>query len=144
MHKILGIALTGLRRNLMRSALTCLGIVIGIASVIAMVEIGQGTSHEMQESIAKLGANVLQVDPSDAVKAGVSSGSGGKVTLTPLDADAIRTECPGVKWVAPSVDGRGQLVYGNKNYSPRRILGTTQEYLHIRNWGELAAGTVFT
>jgi ABC-type lipoprotein release transport system permease subunit len=144
MHRVLQTSLRGLRRNLLRSALTCLGIVIGIASVIAMVEIGQGTSHELQEGIAKLGANVLQIDPSDAVKAGVSSGSGGKVTLTPMDADAIRTECGGAKWVAPSVDGRGQLVYGNKNYSPHRILGTTQDYLRIRNWGELAEGAPFT
>src|SRR4051794_2126182 len=118
MHRVVRTSLRGLRRNLMRSALTCLGIIIGIASVIAMVEIGQGTSHEIQESIAKLGANVLQIDPSDAVKAGVSSGSGGRVTLTALDADAIRAECGAAKWVAPSVDGRGQLIYGNLNYSP--------------------------
>ncbi len=144
MHRTLQTSLRGLRRNLMRSALTCLGIVIGIASVIAMVEIGQGTSHQMQEGIAKLGANVLQVDPSDAVKAGVSSGSGGRVTLTPMDADAIRTECGGVKWVAPGIDGRGQLVYGNKNYAPHKILGTTSDYLRIRNWGELAEGAEFT
>jgi ABC-type antimicrobial peptide transport system permease subunit len=128
----------------MRSALTCLGIVIGIASVIAMVEIGQGTSHQIQESIAKLGANVLQVDPSDAVKAGVSSGSGGRVTLTPMDADAIRSECGGAKWVAPSVDGHGQLVYGNQNYAPHKILGTTPDYLLIRNWGAMTEGQPFT
>jgi ABC-type antimicrobial peptide transport system permease subunit len=144
MHRVLQTSLRGLRRNLMRSALTCLGIIIGIASVIAMVEIGQGTSHQMQESIASLGANVLQIDPSDAVKAGVSSGSGGRVTLTPMDADAIRAECGGAKWVAPSVDGRGQLIYGNKNDAPRRILGTTQDYLKIRNWGELVEGAPFT
>jgi ABC-type antimicrobial peptide transport system permease subunit len=144
MSRTVTTALRGLRRNLMRSALTCLGIIIGIASVIAMVEIGQGTSHQMQESIASLGANVLQIDPSDAVKAGVSSGSGGRVTLTPDDAEAIRKECPGVKWVAPSVDGRGHLIYGNKNYAPRQIKGTTADYLNIRNWGELAEGSVFT
>jgi ABC-type lipoprotein release transport system permease subunit len=79
-------ALHGLRRHLTRSLLSCLGIVIGVASVIAMMEIGQGASRMIQETLASLGANVVQIDPSDAVKAGASTGSGGKVTLAPDDA----------------------------------------------------------
>ena len=119
MHRTFRIALIALTRNTMRSILTCLGIVIGIAAVIAMVEIGLGSSHAIQQAIARMGANVVQIDPSDAVKAGVSTGGGGRVTLTPADCDAIR-RCPGVNWAAPSVDCHVQIVCGNKNYAPRK------------------------
>src|SRR5215472_764103 len=104
-------ALHALRRNVMRSILTCLGIVIGVAAVIAMMEIGQGSANAIQQTIAKLGANVVQVDPNDAAFAGVSTGSGGRVTLTPDDATAIARECDGVRWAAPSVDCRRQVIY---------------------------------
>jgi ABC-type antimicrobial peptide transport system permease subunit len=137
-------AFRALRRNVMRSALTCLGIVIGIAAVIAMVEIGQGSSHAMQQTIEGMGANVVQVDPSDVIKAGVSSGSGGRPTLTPTDAEAIARECGAARWVAPSVDCRAQMIYGSRNWSPHRILGTTPEYLPIRKWDDLAEGAPFT
>src|SRR3982751_2984244 len=110
MTPIMKTALRSLTRNVTRSLLTCLGIIIGIAAVIAMVEIGQGSSHSIEETISKLGANVVQIDPSDAVKAGVSSGSGGKNTLRPADATAIALECAGVRWAAPSVDCRMQVI----------------------------------
>jgi hypothetical protein len=76
-------ALGALRRNLMRSMLTCLGIVIGIATVIAMMEIGQGTSHAIRQTIATLGANLLQVEPGASSSSGVHSGAGTCLTLTP-------------------------------------------------------------
>ena len=95
-----------------------------------MVEIGLGSSHAIQQAIARMGANVVQIDPSDAVKAGVSTGGGGRVTLTPADCDAIR-RCPGVNWATPSVDCHVQIVCGNKNYAPRKILGTAPDYLLI-------------
>ncbi len=85
-------AFIALRRNITRSVLTCLGIIIGIAAVIAMMEIGQGSSATIQQTIAKMGANVIQIDPADLVKSGVSSGAGGRVTLTPDDVEAIRNE----------------------------------------------------
>jgi ABC-type antimicrobial peptide transport system permease subunit len=138
-------AIHGLRRHIIRSALTCLGIVIGIASVIAMTEIGQGTSYAIQETIASIGNNVVQIDPSDAVKAGVSTGRGGKVTLTPADCEAMLRECSAIRYAAPSVDcHRVQIAYGNRNWSPMNILGTTPAFLKIRNWASLAEGSAFT
>jgi ABC-type antimicrobial peptide transport system permease subunit len=136
-------ALRALRRNVLRSTLTCLGIIIGIAAVIAMVEIGQGSSRSIQQTIEKMGANVVQIDPSDAMRGGVSSGAGGRVTLTPSDAEAIGRECGGVLYSAPSIDCRVQLVYGSRNWTPRRVLGTTPDYLRVRNWDDLPEGVPF-
>jgi ABC-type antimicrobial peptide transport system permease subunit len=133
-YRIMRTALRALRRNIMRSMLTCLGIIIGVAAVIAMMEIGQGSSHAIQDSIAKLGANVVQIDPDWSAFQGVSTGTGGAVTLTPDDADAIGRDCPAVKWVAPSVDCRRQVIYGDKNWYPRNILGTTPDFIFVRNW----------
>jgi ABC-type antimicrobial peptide transport system permease subunit len=142
--RVLRTALHGLRRHMMTSGLTCLGIVIGVAAVIAMMEIGQGSSYMIQRTIAMIGANVVQIDPSDAVKAGASTGSGGKVTLTPADCEAILRECSAVRWAAPSVDCRVQIVYGNRNWSPWNILGTTPAFLVVRNWTHLVEGEPFT
>src|SRR5579864_5797807 len=119
MHSIYRILRTGLhalRRNVMRSVLTCLGIIIGIAAVIAMMEIGQGSSYAIQQSIASLGANVLQIDPSASLVGAVSTGAGGKASLTAADCDAIRRECGGaIRCAAPSVDCHVQVVYGTRN-----------------------------
>ena len=127
----------------MRSVLTCLGIIIGIAAVIAMMEIGRGSSYSIAQTIAGLGANIVQIDPSDSSVGGVSSGGGGRVTLTPADADAILRECSAVRWVAPSVDCRAQVIYGNHNWNPNNILGSTPYYFVVRRW-DLSQGEPFT
>lgn len=137
-------ALSMLRRNPLRSLLTCLGITIGIAAVIAMVEIGQGTAWAVEQRIATLGANFLQVEAGAYSSGGVSLGSGTAVTLTPQDCEAILRECDAVRWAAPGVDCRMQVLYGNRNWVPWKVLGTSPDYLKVRDWTDLAEGEPFT
>jgi ABC-type antimicrobial peptide transport system permease subunit len=128
----------------MRSALTTLGIVIGIAAVIAMMEIGKGSSESLQNSIAGMGANVIMVWPNTISTQGVSTGAGTGQSLTPRDADAIMEECPAVSAAAPVVRARTQVICGNKNWVPDRMVGTTPIWLDIQNWTPLAEGNAFT
>jgi ABC-type antimicrobial peptide transport system permease subunit len=138
-------AMRSLRRNIMRSALTCLGIIIGVAAVIAMMEIGQGSSTAIQRSIANMGANTLLVLPGVASSAGMSWGSGSILTLTPYDCDAILRTCPAVKDACPIVRARSaQVIYGNRNWTPGTIQGTTPAFLDIRDWNDMADGEAFT
>src|SRR3954454_24627273 len=112
------LAFLALSRNVTRSGLTTLGIVIGVGAVIAMVEIGQGSKRAVAESIQSLGANNLLIMPGQASSGGVSFGGGSSPTLTPGDAEAIAKEVPGAVAVAPVVRARTQVVYGNKNWVP--------------------------
>lgn len=137
-------ALKALRRNIMRSALTTLGIVIGVAAVIAMTEIGQGTSTAVKRTIESMGANNLLIMPGTASSGGVSFGAGSVVTLTPQDADAITRECTSVNSVAIVVRARTQVVFGNKNWVPIYIYGTTPSFLDVREWTDLSEGEPFT
>ncbi len=136
-------ALHGLRRNIMRASLTALGIIIGVAAVIAMMEIGRGSSTAIQKTIASMGANNLLIFPGTAASGGVSFGAGTIMTLTPQDADAILRECPAVRAAAPVVRARTQVIYGNKNWVPIFIYGSTPAYLEVREW-PLAAGEMFS
>src|SRR6516162_490744 len=130
-------ALRALRRNLMLSVLTCLGIVIGIASVICLMEIGQGASEEVRQTIANLGVNYLQVEPGSSSSSGVHSGAGTCLTLTPQDCEAILRECSAVRRAAPGVDCRMQIIYGSRNWQPWKVLGTGPAYLEVRAWTNL-------
>jgi macrolide transport system ATP-binding/permease protein len=136
-------ALHGLRRNVMRAALTTLGIVIGVAAVIAMMEIGNGSSSAIQATISSMGANNLIVLPGTASSGGVSFGAGSVMTLTPQDAEAILNESPAVRGAVPVVRARTQVIYGNRNWVPSFIYGTTPAWLDVREWG-LAEGEMFT
>lgn len=137
-------AVKALRRNLMRSILTTLGIVIGVAAVIAMMEIGQGSSRAIQEMIARMGANNLMVQPGTAASGGISLGGGSQQTLTLKDAEALVEECPLLASVAPVVRSRTQIVYGNRNWVPFYLYGTTPSYLNVREWENLVDGVSFS
>jgi ABC-type antimicrobial peptide transport system permease subunit len=141
-------AVTALCRNVMRSSLTVLGIVIGVAAVIAMVEIGQGASREVQRTIENMGANMLQIYPaSSRSSTGVNLGSESGMSLTLGDVDALtdRDRCPAIIRAAPLVRVRGaQVVAGSKNWNPFYLMGTTPEYLAIRDWQNPAQGEPFT
>jgi macrolide transport system ATP-binding/permease protein len=137
-------ALNALRRNKIRSALTALGVIIGVGAVIAMMEIGEGSKTELQKTIASMGANMLMILPGAATTGGFSHGSGSKLTLTPQDMDEIRRQCPAVAEVAPIVDTWGQAIYGNRNYRPNQITGTTPSYLIVRDWQNMTEGEMFS
>ena len=136
-------SLTALRRNVMRSALTTLGIVIGVGAVIAMMEIGNGSSAAIQKTIASMGANTLMIFPGAAASGGVSFGAGSTMTLTPEDSEAIQRECPSVRATAAVVRSRNApIIFGNKKWVPNEISGTTPDFLEVRDW-PLAEGAPF-
>src|ERR1043166_6171160 len=101
--RTLKMALKALGRNVMRSALTTLGIIIGVAAVIAMTEIGQGSSASIQKTIKSMGADNLLIQPGAASSGGATFGSGSALTLTPDDAKALARECSAIEFVAPIV-----------------------------------------
>lgn len=140
---VVHLAFRAMFRNVLRSALTILGIVIGVGAVIAMVEIGQGSKRAVADSIQSLGANNLLIMPGQASSGGVSFGGGSSPTLTPGDAETIARDVPGAASVAPVVRARTQVVYGNKNWVPLYIYGTTPEFLDVRDW-PVADGRAFT
>ncbi len=136
-------ALRALRRNPMRALLTTLGIVIGIGAVIAMMEIGQGSSAAIQKSITSMGANNLLILPGTASSGGVSFGAGSTMTLTPGDYEAIIRDCPAVRCGAPIVRARTQLVYNGRNWVPQTINGSTPSLLQVQLWEDLSDGECF-
>src|SRR5437867_1296719 len=127
------VALRALARNLMRSALTALGIIIGVAAVIAMLAVGKGAEISVQSQIASMGSNMLIVMPGSTTAGGVRTGWGGSSRLTPDDLEAIRRECSAVALAAPSVRTGVQVVSPTQNWSTS-LVGSTPEYRAIRNW----------
>jgi ABC-type antimicrobial peptide transport system permease subunit len=136
-------AMKALRRNPMRAMLTTLGIVIGVGSVITMMEIGSGSSAAIRKTISSMGANVLNVRPGAASSGGVTFGSGSTTTLTPEDCEAILRECQSIRNATPVVRTRTQVVYGSRNWVPTFIYGATPAFLDVQDW-TMAQGEPFT
>ena len=134
-------ALRSLRANRLRSALTTLGIVIGIAAVITMLAVGEGARRKVAEEMKSLGSNLILIMPGTVTSSGVRLSSGSRYTLTESDARALRAEIPGVVAVSPSMRGSGQAVYGNLNW-PTQLYGIDGDYLIARDWA-VARGRPF-
>jgi putative ABC transport system permease protein len=137
----LRIALRALMVNKMRSALTMLGIIIGVGAVITMVAVGSGAKARIAEQIASMGSNMLIILSGSSTSGGFRGGMGTVPTLTVDDAKAIQNEIPSVQYVAPNLSGVSQVVYGNQNWSTI-INGSTPEVLAIRDW-PLTSGRPF-
>ena len=131
--QVLRVAIRALVRNKMRSFLTTLGIIIGVAAVIAMVAIGEGAKAQVEASFASMGSNLLIVLPGSTSAGGQRGGFGSMPTLTWDDLRAIRTEAPAVRYAAPQLSSGAQLMSEDQNWSTR-VYGTTPEFFMIRNW----------
>lgn len=139
---VIKIALVSLARNKTRSFLTSLGIIIGVASVISMVSLGQGAYYSAQESISKMGTNLIMIFPGSQTQGGVRLGMGSITTLNISDVEAITNYCKSVAYAAPEVRTSAQVVFSSQNWVTT-IIGIGNDTLKIRNW-ELQAGRFFT
>jgi len=135
-------ALAALRANKGRSILTTLGIIIGVAAVIAIVALGEGASASVSSQLAGLGTNLLTITPGSTRSGGAAGGAGSSVTLTSADADAISQNIQGLSGVSPVVSGNAQVIYGNQNWSTR-VQAVTPGYLTINDW-TIGQGSAFT
>ncbi len=139
---ILKIALRALGRNKMRSALTMLGIIIGVGAVIAMVSIGQGAQSRVLAQIQGMGSNILMIEPGSRNLGGVRTGTGAAPTLVASDVDSIVQEIPTVAAATPMVRANAQMIFGNQNWYTQ-VSGANENYPQIRNW-PVSQGSFFT
>jgi putative ABC transport system permease protein len=140
-NAVFRVAMLALARNKMRSALTILGIIIGVAAVICTVAIGEGASNQVQQQISNLGDNLLFISAGSVNRGGVQMGSSATKTLTVGDAQAIQQQIELVKAISPGTGTAAQVVYQNQNWFTQ-IRGVSPEYLSIRRW-PVAEGSVF-
>ena len=127
------ISLRSLRVNKMRSALTMLGIIIGVVAVITMLAVGRGASNKISEQISAVGSNLIIVLPGSTTTGGIRLGSGAIQNLNRADADAIKSECSAVSTTAPILNGGAQIVYGNSNWATV-VYGTDESMVEVRDW----------
>ncbi|MBS1186883.1 MAG: FtsX-like permease family protein [Burkholderiaceae bacterium] len=135
------IAIIALRLNKLRSSLTMLGIIIGVAAVIVMIAVGGGAQERIQNQIKSLGSNLMIILPGSTTASGVRLGSGANLNLTEDDAVAIAKEVSEVQFAAPSNRGGAQMIAGNNNWSTQ-VQGVTPDYFDVREW-PLATGRMF-
>ena len=136
------VAIRALFRNKMRSVLTMLGIIIGVASVIAMLAIGEGSKASISGEISKMGTNMIMVFPNFQQRGGVSLGASSSMALKYSDVVALRKQTTVVALIAPEVSANGQVIYGNEN-TQTTIHGVSEDYLKIRKL-EISSGRLFT
>lgn len=136
------IALRALRRNKLRSGLTALGIIIGVAAVVSMISVGNGAKASITEQVAALGQNLLMIFAGSSRTGGVSSGLGTASSITLADAEAITREVPDVLAISPEVSSQVQAIANGRNWSTT-IFGESPDYLKIRDW-TLASGSMFS
>ena len=136
------IAFYALKRNKFRAFLTMLGIIIGVASVIAMLAIGQGSKKSIQDEMSGMGTNLIFARPGSEQRGGVQMGNTDAQSMKLSDVETVQNECSAISAVSPQVSSRGQVVYGNKNW-PSTVYGVNEKYLDIRKY-ELNEGRVFT
>jgi len=139
---IILVAMRALRRNVLRTLLTMLGIIIGVAATIGTISIGTGARMQVEQQIATLGQNVIMVMAGNMSRGGMFSGMGGAPTLTLEDALALRNEVEGVVYMSPEVRSSVQIVAGNLNWNTT-VMGVSHEYLDLRSW-PLAEGEFIT
>jgi putative ABC transport system permease protein len=140
---VLRVAFRALSKNKMRAGLTVLGIVIGVAAVILLVSISQSAGRMIQDQFQNMGTNLVIVFSGSRRAGGVAKGAKSVITLTPADADAMIEECPTVLSASPILFATGQVIAGNQNWSPDRILGVNGNYLTVSN-SRISAGDFFT
>ena len=136
------IALRAIGANKMRSFLTALGIIIGVASVITMLAIGQGSKRSIQANIAEMGSNMIMIQPGQDMRGGVRQDASSMETLKLTDYDALKNECDYIKAISPVVSSSGQFIYGNNN-TQSTLYGVNRDYLTIRQLS-VADGDCFT
>ncbi len=136
------IALRAIAANKTRSFLTALGIIIGIASVITMLAIGQGTTQSIQSNISEMGSNMIMISPGADRRGGVQQDASSMETLKMNDYEALKNECKYIKAITPTVSASGQFIYGNEN-TPSSLTGANQDYLEIRQL-KVADGEIFS
>ena len=141
-RNLLKIAMNALLRNKLRAFLTMLGIIIGVASVIAMLGIGQGSKLSIQQQIAGMGLNLVTVVPGSQQRGGVQFGASTMQSLKETDVTAILSDCPAVLAATPEVRGNGQAVFGALNW-PTSLYGENESYLQIRE-RSISNGRMFT
>ena len=139
----LRLAIRALDRNRVRSSLTMLGVIIGVAAVIAMVAIGQGATDAVNKQITSMGQNLLMIMPGSSSSGALMFGMGTGQTLTPRDAATIERDCPSAAAVGVIVRTRAQIVYENRNWAPAASVGCNPALLVVREWS-IASGEAFT
>ena len=136
------IALRAIAANKMRSFLTALGIIIGIAAVITMLAIGQGTKQSIKSNISEMGSNMIMISPGADMRGGVRQDASSMETLKQADYESIKDECNYISGISPTVNSSGQWIYGSNN-TPSSIYGVNRDYLRIRQLN-VADGEMFT